>query len=158
MVMGYSTDRSPNELTIPSSHKSHRSPLPSPRRLSPTADELFSLPSSSVLSRPDRPPHNHVSTLGSTSELDRNSSSGFSLSSCSSKEDLNESSRTSTFFSASRRNGSHDRNQSTDTLEDLSTSTKRLTVASGSSHWTYSSPAEHSPQTITSASSAILVL
>ncbi len=170
--MGYSQDRpaipssqdhTPNGLSIPFSPKSPGSPLQSPRRLSPTSDEPSSLPSSSILSGPDRPPlPTRASTLGSTSELDYNSYSASSLPKHSRSEDLNHSVPSSTFLSASRPNtpgsSAHDRNQPSFTSEHLGTSSKRLSAASGSSHSTSSSPVEHRPPpSVTSASSATLV-
>ena len=171
MVMGYSQDhpaipspqdRSSNGLSIPFSPKSHGSPLTSPRRLSPTADEPSSLPSPSILAGPDRPPlPTRASTLGSTSELDHNPSFASSLPKHSRSEDLNHSAPSSTFVSASRPNtpgsSSHDRNQPSFTSEHLSTSSRRLSAASGSSHSTSSSPADRPPQSVTSGSSATLV-
>jgi hypothetical protein len=122
-----SQDRSSNRLSISFSPKSRGTPLPSPRRLSPTADE----PSSSVLSGPDRPPL-PTRAATPTSELDRNSSCGFSLSRHTLSEDLNYSAPSS-IYSASRPNTSHDRNESIYSSEYLSTSTRRLSIASGSS-------------------------
>lgn len=171
MVMGYSQDHpaipssqdhSSNGLSIPFSPKSHGSPLQSPRR-SPTADEPSSLPSSSILSGPDRPPlPTRASTLGSTSELGHNSYSASSLPKHSRSEDLNHSTPSSTLLSTSRPNtpgsSSHDRTQASSTLEHLSTSSRRLSAASGSSHSTSSSPVENRPPpSVTSASSATLV-
>jgi hypothetical protein len=172
MVMGYSQDHpaipssrdhSSNGLSIPVSPKSHGSPLQSPRRLSPTADEPSSLPSSSILSGPDRP-HlpTRASTLGSASELNHNSYSASSLPKHSLSEDLNHSTPSSTLLSASRPNTpgstSHDRNQPSFTSEHLSISSGRLSAASGSSHSTSSSPVENRPPpSVTSASSATLV-
>ena len=169
MVMGYSQDHpaipspssqdhSSNGLSIPFSPKSHGSPLQSP-----TADEPSSLPSSSFLSGTDRPLlPTRASTLGSTSELDHNSYSASSLPKHSRSEDLNHSTPSSTLLSASRPNtpgsSSHDRNQPSSTSEHLSTSSRRLSVASGSSHSTSSSPAENRPPpSVNSVSSATLV-
>jgi hypothetical protein len=169
MVMGYSQDHpaipssQSNGLSIPVSPKSHGSPLQSPRRLSPTTDEPSSLPSSSILSGPDRPPlPTRASTLGSTSELDHHSYSVSSLPKHSRSEDLNHSTPSSTLLSASRPNtpgsSSHDRNHPSSTLEHLSTSSRRLSAASGSSHSNSSSPVEsRPPPSVTSASSATLV-
>lgn len=171
MVMGYSQDHpaipssqdhSSNGLSIPFSPKSNGSPLQSPQ-LSPTADEPSSLPSSSILSGPDRPAlPTRASTLGSTSELNHNSYSASSLPVHSRSEDLNHSIPSSTILSTSRPNtpgsSSHDRNQPSFTSEHLSTSSRRLSAASGSSHSTSSSPAENRPpQSVTSGSSATLV-
>ncbi|KAN0105107.1 RhoGAP domain containing protein [Russula decolorans] len=144
MVMGYSQDHPAipssqdhpsNGLSIPFSPKSHDSPLQSPRRLSPTADEP---------------------------ELDHNSYSASSLPKHSRSEDLNHSAPSSTLLSASRPNtpgsSSHDRNQPFSTSEHLSTSSRRLSAASGSSYSTSSSPTENRPPpSVTSASSATLV-
>lgn len=172
MVMGYSQDHpaipspdpssSSNGLSIPFSPKSHGSPLQSPRRLSPAADEPSSLPSPSVLSGPDRPSlPTRASTLGSASELDHKSYSDPSLPKHSRSEDLNHSAPSPAFLSASRPNtpGSslYGRTQPSSS-EHLGISARRLSGASGSSHSTSSSPVEsRPPPSVTSASSATLV-
>ncbi len=165
LVMGYSPssqgDHSPNGLSIPFSPNSHGSPLQSPR--SPAVDEPSSLPSSSILSGPDRPfLPTRASTLGSTSELDHNSYAASSLPKHSFSEDLNHSAPSTTLLSASRSNtpgsSSHDRYQPSSTPEHLGTSYRRQSAASGSSHSTSSSPVEtRPPPSVTSTSSASLV-
>jgi len=172
MVMGYSQDHpaipsqdhssSSNGLSIPFSPKSHGSPLQSPRRLSPVTDEPSSLPSLSILSGPDRPSlPTRASTLGSASELDHKSYSDSSLPKHSRSEDLNHSTPSPAFLSASRPNtpgsSSHDRTLPS-SYEHLGTSSRRLSGASASSHSTSSSPVEtRPPASVTSTSSATLV-
>jgi hypothetical protein len=155
-------DHSPNGLSIPFSPNSHGSPLQSPRR-SPAVDEPSSLPSSSILSGPDRPfLPTRASTLGSTSELDHSSHVPSSLPKHSFSEDLNHFAPSTTLLSASRPNtpgsSSHDRSQPSSTSEHLGTSYRRQSAASGSSHSTSSSPVEtRPPPSVISTSSATLV-